>query len=76
MLKDLRPISLCNVLYKFISKVIVNRLKKILPGIISPSKSAFVIGRLIIYNVLLAYEFTHYLKPRRKGCWRTSCNQT
>lgn len=64
---DLRPISLCNVLYKIISNVLANRLKGILDEIICPSQSAFVPGHLISDNILVAYELSHYMRNKRNG---------
>ncbi|VVA31667.1 PREDICTED: reverse mRNAase [Prunus dulcis] len=67
-----RPISLCNSSYKILSKVIANRLKKILPEIISDSQNAFVPERQIQDNVILTHEAFHYLKMKKKGrCFET-----
>ena len=64
---DFRPIGLCNVIYKLIAKVMANRLKKFLAQSVPNSQSAFLLGRLIFDNILVAFKTLHYLKRKTTG---------
>lgn len=64
---DYRPIALCNVLVRILSKVITNRLKPCLKDIISENQSAFLEGRLLTDNAIIAFEINHYIHRRTQG---------
>ena len=68
-MKDLRPISLFNVLYKMVSKMLANRLIRCLDKCVSEEQSAFVKGHSILDNALIAIEIIHSMKRKTKG-WR------
>lgn len=62
---EFRSISLCNISYKIISKILPSRLKRILPDLISETQSAFVARRLITDNILVAQEMFQALKTNQ-----------
>ena len=62
------PISLCNSLYKIISKVLTSRLLKILPIIISKQQTGFLLGRQILDSIMMVHEVMHSLEAgKREG---------
>jgi exonuclease III len=60
-----RPISLCNVVYKAISKILVAKLRPLLDKLISPAQSAFILGRWIAENQVIVKELIHSFKTRK-----------
>ena len=63
-LKLYRPISICNVAYKTITKMIANRLHSILPHLVGPHQTSFVHGRHIIENIVIAQEVVHSMRKK------------
>lgn len=68
-MKGFRPLSLCNIVYKLVSKVIVSRLKGAWSSLISPYQASFISGRQALDNMVLRQEFVHSMRhtKARKG---------
>eukprot|EP00253_Pinus_taeda_P009227 PITA_09227 len=62
-----RPIALCNVVYKITSKVVANRIKPLLPSLLSEEQSGYVEGRQILNNIIQAHEVVHTLTSKRQA---------
>ena len=57
-------ISLCNVAYKTITKIIANQFQSILPHLIGPHQTSFVPGRHITENIVIAQEVIHSMRKK------------
>lgn len=66
-IEEYRSIILCIVIYKIIAKAMINRLKSILFGIISPTQSVSVPGRLNTDNLVIGFECTHFINWKKVG---------
>lgn len=64
---DFRPINLCNVVYKIISKVLVNRIKPFINSFVRENLSAFVSNRLITDNIIIASDIFHWLNSGNRS---------
>lgn len=62
-----KPISLCTVAYKLLTKIIANWLKKFLPSFMFSQQSAFLLGRLSTDNVIVAFALLHPMSKRCNG---------
>lgn len=61
-IKQFRPISLCNVIYKLITKVLVNRLKHCIEKLVHPLQTSFVLGRQATDNIVIIQEIVHSIR--------------
>lgn len=64
--KDFRSISLCNTIYKILTKVLVNRNRPILSNLIGPFQSSFLPGRRMTDNAIVLQEIVHAMKKSKK----------
>ena len=68
--RDFRPISLVGSIYKVISKLLANRLRRVITGIISKSQNAFVLDKQILNFILIANECLVSRLKERIYKWR------
>ena len=65
--REFRPISLCYICYKVVSKIVTRRLRAFLDRLISPEQWGFVQGRYIHDNIMLMHELAQSLNQDIRG---------
>ena len=60
-----RPISLCNTIYKIVTKIIIQRLRPFLDKLVSPLQAAFVSGRKGLDNMIIVQALIHMMSTKK-----------
>lgn len=68
-LHQFRPIGLCNVVYKLVTKIITRAIKGFLPVMISLNQTSFIKGWQGNNNVIILQELVHHLKHTTNKKW-------
>lgn len=66
--KSFRPIGLCNVSYKVVTKTMTTRLKEVMKEVVGPNQSSFVPSRQIIDNIIVYQEVLNTMRRIKSGC--------
>lgn len=66
-MNQFRLISFCNILYKIISKMLVNRLQSVIHFCIDEIQSPLMLERLILEITLAAFQLLYFLKHKKLG---------
>lgn len=64
---DFRPIYLCNVCFKIISKILANHLKHVLPHLIGREQAGFIVDRCPFDNIITLQEIVHSVERELKS---------
>lgn len=75
-LKMCRPISLCTMIYKTVTKLLANRFQTILPHVVGPYQTSFIPRQHIIENIVVAQEVVHSMRRKsdRRGYMAIKAN--